>query len=115
MPDLASGTIWMKFHETLRVTPAMQAGLADRVFDMSAACTERSPSDTATVCDAVGTRAARHGACARARGSTESGSPGAAASTRPAALADNDTPVPTDRVGRLDHQSCVQVEPPAWA
>lgn len=26
---------WMKAHTTLRVTPAMQAGLADRVFDMS--------------------------------------------------------------------------------
>jgi IS1 family transposase len=26
---------WIKVHKTLRVTPAMQAGLADRVFDMS--------------------------------------------------------------------------------
>jgi IS1 family transposase len=26
---------WMKVHKSLRVTPAMQAGLADRVFDMS--------------------------------------------------------------------------------
>src|SRR5205085_12418051 len=26
---------WMKIHKTLRVTPAMQAGLADRVFDMA--------------------------------------------------------------------------------
>jgi len=26
---------WIKIHKTLRVTPAMQAGLADRVFDMS--------------------------------------------------------------------------------
>jgi IS1 family transposase len=26
---------WMKVHNTLRVTPAMQAGLADRVFDMT--------------------------------------------------------------------------------
>src|SRR5439155_16768858 len=26
---------WMKVHKTLRVTPAMQAGLADRVFEMS--------------------------------------------------------------------------------
>jgi IS1 family transposase len=26
---------WMKVHKTLRVTPAMQAGLADRVFDMA--------------------------------------------------------------------------------
>jgi IS1 family transposase len=26
---------WMKIHKTLRVTPAMQAGLSDRVFDMS--------------------------------------------------------------------------------
>jgi hypothetical protein len=25
----------MKVHKTLRVTPAMEAGLADRVFDMS--------------------------------------------------------------------------------
>jgi hypothetical protein len=29
------GNNWMKVHGTLRVTPAMQAGLADRVFDMS--------------------------------------------------------------------------------
>lgn len=26
---------WMKVHKTLRVTPAMQAGLADRVFEMT--------------------------------------------------------------------------------
>jgi len=26
---------WMKIHKTLRVTPAMQAGLADRVFEMA--------------------------------------------------------------------------------
>ncbi len=26
---------WIKVHKTLRVTPAMQAGLADRVFEMS--------------------------------------------------------------------------------
>lgn len=26
---------WTKIHKTLRVTPAMAAGLADRVFDMS--------------------------------------------------------------------------------
>src|SRR5437660_7614989 len=26
---------WMKVHGSLRVTPAMQAGLADRVFDMA--------------------------------------------------------------------------------
>lgn len=26
---------WIKVHKTLRVTPAMQAGLADRVFDMT--------------------------------------------------------------------------------
>ncbi|MGH9408623.1 MAG: IS1 family transposase [Vicinamibacterales bacterium] len=26
---------WMKVHKTLRVTPAMQAGLADRVFEMA--------------------------------------------------------------------------------
>jgi hypothetical protein len=26
---------WIKVHSTLRVTPAMQAGLADRVFDMT--------------------------------------------------------------------------------
>jgi hypothetical protein len=26
---------WTKIHKTLRVTPAMEAGLADRVFDMS--------------------------------------------------------------------------------
>jgi hypothetical protein len=26
---------WIKIHKTLRVTLAMQAGLADRVFDMS--------------------------------------------------------------------------------
>jgi IS1 family transposase len=26
---------WMKLHKTLRVTPAMQAGLADRVFDIA--------------------------------------------------------------------------------
>ena len=26
---------WMKVHKTLRVTPAMQAGLSDRVFEMS--------------------------------------------------------------------------------
>lgn len=26
---------WMKVHKTLRVTPAMQAGLADCVFDMA--------------------------------------------------------------------------------
>lgn len=26
---------WMKVHKTLRVTPAMEAGLADRVFDMA--------------------------------------------------------------------------------
>jgi hypothetical protein len=26
---------WMKVHKTLRVTPAMEAGLADRVFDMT--------------------------------------------------------------------------------
>jgi hypothetical protein len=26
---------WMKVHTTLRVTPAMQAGLADRVFEMT--------------------------------------------------------------------------------
>jgi hypothetical protein len=25
---------WTKIHKTLRVTPAMAAGLADRVFDM---------------------------------------------------------------------------------
>jgi hypothetical protein len=26
---------WMKIHKTLRVTPAMEAGLTDRVFDMA--------------------------------------------------------------------------------
>lgn len=26
---------WMKVHKTLRVTPAMQSGLADRVFEMT--------------------------------------------------------------------------------
>jgi hypothetical protein len=26
---------WIKVHTTLRMTPAMQAGLADRVFDMA--------------------------------------------------------------------------------
>ena len=26
---------WLKVHKTLRVTPAMAAGLADRVFDMT--------------------------------------------------------------------------------
>src|SRR5581483_10510862 len=26
---------WMKIHKTLRVTPAMQAGLSDRVFEMA--------------------------------------------------------------------------------
>jgi hypothetical protein len=26
---------WMKVHKTLRVTPAMEAGLADRVFEMT--------------------------------------------------------------------------------
>ena len=26
---------WTKIHKTLRVTPAMAAGLADRVFDMA--------------------------------------------------------------------------------
>ena len=26
---------WMKVHSSLRVTPAMQAGLADRVFEMT--------------------------------------------------------------------------------
>ena len=26
---------WMKVHKTLRVTPAMEAGLADRVFQMA--------------------------------------------------------------------------------
>src|SRR5689334_19766730 len=26
---------WIKVHKSLRVTPAMQAGLADRVFDMT--------------------------------------------------------------------------------
>ena len=26
---------WIKVHKTLRVTPAMEAGLADRAFDMT--------------------------------------------------------------------------------
>ena len=26
---------WMKVHKTLRVTPAMEAGLTDRVFEMT--------------------------------------------------------------------------------
>jgi hypothetical protein len=38
MPMVSLYTVWynwMKIHKSLRVTPAMQAGLTDRVFEMS--------------------------------------------------------------------------------
>jgi hypothetical protein len=41
MPMVSHYTVWynwMKIHKSLRVTPAMQAGLTDRVFEMSDPC-----------------------------------------------------------------------------